>query len=85
MTEICKKESWLQNLSSDEWMGTVTKILENLLDVDTTSSQNDSINMDGFNVSDVISLLKRISPSCKDYLLYCEWGSKRVNCSDVRT
>ena len=35
------------------------------------------------NTTEIVSLLKKISPRCHDYLLKCVWGSKIVNCTDV--
>ena len=35
------------------------------------------------NTTEIVSLLKKISPRCHDYLLKCVWGSKTVNCTDV--
>ena len=35
------------------------------------------------NTTEIVSLLKKISPRCHDYLLKCVWGSKMVNCTDV--
>ena len=37
------------------------------------------------NTTEIVSLLKKISPRCHDYLLKCVWGSKIVNCTDVST
>ena len=35
------------------------------------------------NTTEIVSLLKKISPRCDDYMLKCAWGSKVVNCTDV--
>ena len=37
------------------------------------------------NTTEIVSLLKKISPRCHDYMLKCKWGSKLVNCTDVST
>ena len=37
----------------------------------------------GLNTSSTIDFLKKISPKCKDLILWCKWEGVKVNCNEV--
>ena len=35
------------------------------------------------NITEIVDLIKKVSPRCRDYFLKCLWNSKIVNCTEV--
>ena len=53
-----------------------------------TSEQNQEIaqllkNETEPDITEIVDLVKKVSPRCSDYLLKCLWNSVLVNCTDV--
>ena len=82
VNEICR-QSWTDHMDPDLVLLGLYNAISPMLGPENEYENDSTENFLDLTITEVISVLKRVSPKCSDYLLHCTWNSVKYNCSEL--
>eukprot|EP00093_Oithona_nana_P001068 01068.XXX_2260_3474_1 [CDS] Oithona nana genome sequencing. len=79
--EICR-QNWTEKMDPDQVLLSLYNSVSPILGTDY-EFDNHTDDPLGLNITETISLLKRVSPRCSDYILQCTWNSVKYHCNQL--